>query len=100
DVYLPHDGIDGYARNNLLRDFTADPRAPSGLTQRQSIEAEVVDLSRDALALLSNQRQSFGLEELAAGKAGNLEPVLDITGRLVRTQGFQSAYDGDALFQL
>src|SRR5208283_338803 len=62
DVHLPHDGIEGYARNNVLGDFAADGWAPPGLTQRQSIEAEVVDRSRDALALLCNQRQSRRLE--------------------------------------
>ena len=70
---MTQDGIDSYVRKNLLRDW-----APSGLAQRQSIEAKVVNLSRDALALP------------AAGKAGYLESTLDITGYLDGTQGFQS----------
>src|SRR5437879_7042772 len=48
---LHRDGIDGCVRKNLLHDFATDGLPFSGPSQRQGIEANVVDLSRDAFAL-------------------------------------------------
>src|SRR5437870_7362130 len=87
-------------RHHFLDNIRADCLASPRVSQHQGAEADIVDISRDALTALRNQCQSVRCEEKAARIARHPEPVLDIAGRLRGAQGFQLGQDRDALAQL
>jgi hypothetical protein len=71
--------------------FRGDHFAPFSVAERQSVEADVVDVPRDAATRFRNHGHRLGCEKRLTTIARDPEPVIDIANRFLGWKRFKMA---------
>ena len=90
-VRSPDNGGKVQGLHCLLYDIGADGLASLGIAQGHGVEADIVDLARDALTGLGNKCQRICCEGHVPTVAGHLKPMTDVADCLGFAQGLQAA---------
>src|SRR5580704_4157228 len=89
--------IDFQVVRRLFYKRTVNLLSSERIAQSQSVETEVVDISRDALTPGRNHRLGLRRKQLAAFVAGHSQSVIDVPLGLRSIESTEPAQDGDAL---